>query len=102
MTRKPRSAYEDHTRKERAARRQAVLDAAAVRMGYTSWSAFETFVRGALEGAATDRGAARNLKVFMEESTKRIGEGAPNLPPADLQEIAERWPTRSPGRPPLD
>ena len=34
---KPRNAYTDHTRKERASRRTALLNVAAMRMGYGSW-----------------------------------------------------------------
>lgn len=97
MTRKPRSAYKDRTRATRAARRQAILDAAARRMGVNSWSGVESWVRQALEDAATDEHAAARLNSLFYNLSEKIKAGDPERSPADMVEILEKYPIRQPG-----
>jgi hypothetical protein len=97
--RKPRSSYTDHTRKLRSGRRTAILNAAAVRMGYRSWQKFNTFVREALETAETDHEAADNMRNLLYAAERAIKDGPDNLPPADVQAVLAAFPPRKSGRP---
>ena len=100
MTRKPRSTYPDRTRATRAARRQAILDAAAQRMGEQSWSTVEARTRWALESAASDNGAAMQLRELLLDLADKIIDGPADRPPADVKTVYEMYPVRSAGRPP--
>ena len=91
MTRKPRNSYTDHTRADRSRRRQAILDAAALRMGEQSWSAVESSVRAALE-KKTDAGASRGLRELLYDLADRIIDGPANRPPADIKAIYDAYP----------
>jgi hypothetical protein len=99
MTRKPRSAYPDKTRASRSARRQAILDAAAKRMGVESWSTLESVVRSVMEVSDTDEQAARRLRDLIRQLANTIKDGQPDEPPADMVEILEQYPLKSAGRP---
>lgn len=92
MTRKPRSTYPDRTRAARAARRQAILNAAAQRMGVESWSTVEARTRWALETAATDHGAAAQLRELLLGLADKIIDGPADRPPADVQAVRDRFP----------
>jgi hypothetical protein len=92
MTRKPRSTYPDRTRATRAARRQAILNAAAQRMGVESWSTVEARTRWALETAATDHGAAAQLRELLLGLADKIIDGPADRPPADVQAVRDRFP----------
>ena len=91
MTRKPRNSYTDHTRADRSRRRQAILDAAAQRMGEQSWSVVETMIRAALE-KKTDAGASRGLRELLYDLADRITDGTANRPPADIKAIYDAYP----------
>lgn len=98
--RKPRSAYPDHTRAYREKRRQAILNAAAARMGVQSWSVVERLVREALEDAATDEQAAARLNSLIYNLSEKIKAGDSEKPPADMEMIRETYPVRPAGRRP--
>ncbi len=100
MTTKTRSSSDDHTRALRAGRRNAILDAAAVRMGRETWTKFESEVRQALETADTDGLASANLRLLFTDVTSRIKDGQPDQPPADIQKALSTYPIRKAGRPP--
>lgn len=99
MTQKPRSSYTDHTRKLRSGRRNAILNAAAVRMGFSSWVTFSTAVRRVMESANTDSNVFNALGDFLSDLAKDMPNGKHPDPPADMQAILATYPPRKSGRP---
>jgi hypothetical protein len=95
---KPRSSYPDHTRKLRTGRRNAILNAAAVRMNAGTWQKFSTSVREAIESAETDNEAAENLRNLLLSASQSISGGPRDWPPADMLAILAAYPPRKAGR----
>lgn len=87
----------DTTQGERSARREALLNVAARRMGKESWSAVETAIREAVERNST------NLQVqiaLIDTLESLLAEARGNVsgraydPPADIIEALEAHPRR--------
>lgn len=81
-----RSIYPDNSTALRAARRQALLDVAARRMGYKSWSALESQVRKVLEQATTNAEANNALYEIIADMRVALWSHKidPDAPPADV------------------
>ena len=96
-TPKPRTP--DHTRALRANRRQALLDAAAARMGRETWQRLATEFRSAVETAETDAQASDNLRALCRDLLAQIKDGRPDLPPADVVAAIAAYPLGRSGNP---
>ena len=99
MTPKPRSTYTDHTRKLRSDRRTAILNAAAARMGFTSWGGFGKEIRRVFETAPNDYHATENLRKLLLASAGGMPVGRPDDMPEDIMAVIEKYPPRKAGRP---
>lgn len=96
-TPKPRTP--DRTLAQRQNRRQALLDAAAARMGRETWQRLATAFRSAVESAATDAQAANNLRALCADLLGQIKDGQPDMPPADVLAAIAAHPFGKPGNP---
>lgn len=86
---KPR---QDKTRKVRADRRKAFLDAAARRMGMLNWGKLQEWTRECVEGPMTDQGVNNRLRDMLLKLANGIPGGDPNIPPADMDRVREVYP----------
>ena len=77
----------DTTRKVRADRRQAFLDAAARRMGMLDWGKFTQWVRECVEQPTTDQGVNSRLRMMFTDIAGNIPGGEPNISPADIDQV---------------
>jgi hypothetical protein len=91
--------YKDNTRALRDRRREAILNAAARRMGFTSWRNFGSHVRAQVEPAQTDFIASENLRFILNAASNNVREGKRGTPPADIIAALDAFPARKPGRP---
>ena len=99
MTPKPRSKN-DPTRNTRQARRQAILNAAAVRMGYGSWVKLAGAVRKAMEGD-TATGLMMDLSRLLNEADYCLNVSETgSQPPADMLAVAAAYPVKTAERRP--
>jgi hypothetical protein len=89
---KPKKPRIDYTRKIRADRRKAFLDAAAKRMGFTNWGEFEQAIRECIEEPVTDRGVNARLVNALSMIVARIPDGDPVAAPADADMVRELYP----------
>jgi hypothetical protein len=89
-TKKPRF---DYTRKVRAERRQAYLDAAARRMGLLDWGALAKWARECMEMAGTDADINAALGRMLTICRDGLQAGT-NGPAADVAEILAKFPIK--------
>lgn len=95
----PKLRTQDRTRALRANRRQALLDAAAARMGRETWQRLATAFRSAVETAETDAQASENLRALCQDLLAQIKDGRPDLPPVDVLETIAAYPLGRSGNP---
>lgn len=97
---KPRT---DTTKATRSRRRQALLDVAARRMGFESWSTFEKNVRKVVETASSDFSLSMNLVEILDAAKERayIDAGPRsaeyNKRPADVLAVLAAHPRKERG-----
>lgn len=84
----------DTTRKVRADRRQACLDAAARRMGMLNWGKFTQWVRECVEEPTTDQGVNNRLRQMLNTIASNIPGGDPSIPPADIEQVRALYPAK--------
>lgn len=88
----------DTTQGERSARREALLNVAAKRMGKETWSAVETAIREAVETAPTHSQTQSNLIYALESlldgARFRLCTAIDDPPPADVLEALKAHPRR--------
>lgn len=84
----------DYTKKIRADRREALLDAAAKRMGLLDWAALMKWARECVEEPSTDQGVNTRLRDMLSTLIKSIPGGDPSAPPADIDAVRALYPKR--------
>lgn len=82
----------DYTKKARADRRKAFLDAMAVRWGLLDWGKFTQWARECAEEPSTDQGVNNRARQMLLSIANSIPGGDPNSPPADMDKIRELYP----------
>lgn len=93
--------YPDHTRTIRNRRRQAILDAAAIRFGFESWTTFGSAVRRAMEQSPTEADLNTKLRRILQEIDGRLRAQPVNAAekPGDLARVLSEYPQGHGGRP---
>lgn len=82
----------DKTRKVRADRRQAFLDAVARRFGCLDWGSFTQWARECAEEPDSDQGVNERLLTMLTSIAASIQKGDPNARPADMDRVRELYP----------
>lgn len=85
---------QDTTRKIRADRRQAFLDAAARRMGMLDWGSLTKWARECAEEPSTDQGVNNRLRKMLLSLADNIPGGDPNTPPTDMDQVRADYPVK--------